>query len=59
MKTGIALSRQAISQHLEILESAKLIETKRQGKYKFIYLRTDPLKEIIFRWLSKETGGKL
>ncbi|MFI5042377.1 MAG: winged helix-turn-helix domain-containing protein [Acidimicrobiales bacterium] len=34
-------SRQAISQHLDVLESAGLIETKRRGRYKFHYIKTE------------------
>jgi DNA-binding transcriptional ArsR family regulator len=33
MKHQLGLTRQAISQHLEILESAGLVTTVRQGKY--------------------------
>lgn len=51
MKHGLGLTRQAISQHLDVLESAELITTKRQGRYKFHYLNTDPLKAIVERWL--------
>ena len=50
MKHGFGLSRQAISQHLDVLESAGLLTTKRQGRYKFHYLDTTPLKGIIQRW---------
>jgi DNA-binding transcriptional ArsR family regulator len=57
-KTGISLTRQAVSQHLEVLESVGLVSTKRQGKYKFIYVNTAPLEVISTRWLFKKTGGK-
>jgi DNA-binding transcriptional ArsR family regulator len=58
MKHGMALSRQAISQHLDVLESAGLITTRREGRYKFHYLNTDPLKAIVQRWLKKTAGRK-
>lgn len=58
MKHQLALTRQAISQHLEVLESAGLIASERQGKYKFHYLRTGPLREIAARWLKPGKGGK-
>jgi DNA-binding transcriptional ArsR family regulator len=51
-KHRLASSRQAISQHLELLESAGLIETKREGRYKFHYLDTRPLEHIADRWLE-------
>ena len=56
-KTGISLTRQAISQHLEVLESVGLVSTRREGRYKFIHVNTAPLEVIVTRWLSK-TGGK-
>ena len=49
-KHGLGASRQAISQHLDVLESASLIRTERSGRYKFHYLDTTPLREIAERW---------
>lgn len=43
-------SRQAISQHLEVLEEAGLVITKREGRYKFHRLDTTPLRAIVDRW---------
>jgi len=57
MKHGLGLTRQAISQHLDVLESAGLITTKRQSRYKFHYLNTDPLKAIVERWLKPAKKG--
>jgi DNA-binding transcriptional ArsR family regulator len=54
MKHGLGLSRQAFSQHLDVLESAGLVRTERQGRYKFHYLDTTPLEDIVRRW-SRET----
>jgi DNA-binding transcriptional ArsR family regulator len=53
-------SRQAISQHLDVLEAAGLVETRRKGRYKFHYINTRPLEPIIERWLNKpgkDAGG--
>ena len=50
MKHGLGLSRQAISQHLDVLESVGLITTEREGRYKFHYLDTRPLKALVERW---------
>ena len=55
MKHDLTLTRQAISQHLDVLESAGLITTQREGKYKFHYLDTRPLATIVQRWLTKKT----
>jgi DNA-binding transcriptional ArsR family regulator len=45
-------SRQAISQHLDLLEAAGLVETRREGRYKFHYLNAAPLERITDRWLA-------
>jgi DNA-binding transcriptional ArsR family regulator len=50
MKHGIESTRQAISQHLEVLETAGLVRVKREGRYKFHYLDSAPLKQITERW---------
>jgi DNA-binding transcriptional ArsR family regulator len=52
MKHRLALTRQAVSQHLDVLESAGLVSTRREGRYKFHFLNTDPLKAIVRRWLE-------
>lgn len=52
-KHGLGSSRQAISQHLDVLEAAGLVETRREGRYKFHYINTGPLEPIVERWLRK------
>jgi DNA-binding transcriptional ArsR family regulator len=51
-KHQLGSSRQAISQHLELLEAAGLIRSKREGRFKFHYLNTQPLEHIADRWLK-------
>jgi DNA-binding transcriptional ArsR family regulator len=53
-KHGLGLSRQAISQHLAVLEAAGLVRTRRQGRYKFHDLNTEPLERIVARWLRPD-----
>ena len=50
MKHGLSSSRQAISQHLDVLEAAGLVSTRREGRYKFHHLDTAPLRDIADRW---------
>jgi len=50
MKHGLASSRQAISQHLAVLEDAGLVHARRQGRYKFHHIDTGPLRSIVERW---------
>lgn len=56
MKHGLASSRQAISQHLAVLEQAGLVRTRRQGRYKFHHIDTSPLRSIIERWPIDREG---
>lgn len=57
MKHGINSTRQAISQHLEILETAGLVSAKREGRYKFHWFNGEPLKAITKRWPTKSRGS--
>jgi DNA-binding transcriptional ArsR family regulator len=47
---GLGSSRQAVSQHLEVLEAAGLVRSRREGRYKFHELDTSPLRTIAERW---------
>jgi len=47
---GLASTRQAISQHIAVLEAAGLVTTRREGRYKFHHLDTTPLREVTRRW---------
>jgi DNA-binding transcriptional ArsR family regulator len=50
MKHQITSSRQAISQHLDSLESVGLVTARREGRCKFHYVDTAPLRAIVERW---------
>ena len=50
MKHGVSSSRQAISQHLDVLAAAGLVTTRREGRYKFHFIDTRPLGTIAQRW---------
>ncbi|MBO0838902.1 MAG: helix-turn-helix transcriptional regulator [Actinobacteria bacterium] len=49
----VASSRQAISQHLAVLEAAGLVETRRDGRYKFHHINLRPLEMLAERWLPR------
>jgi DNA-binding transcriptional ArsR family regulator len=49
-KHGMSSSRQAVSQHIDVLEAAGLVHSERQGRYKLHHLDTRPLREITARW---------
>ncbi len=50
MKHGLSSTRQAISQHLDVLESAGLLTSRREGRYKFHFFNPAPLHTIVARW---------
>jgi len=52
-KHGLSMSRQAISQHLDLLEDAGLVGIRREGRYKFHDLQTDALESLVDRWLKR------
>jgi DNA-binding transcriptional ArsR family regulator len=47
---GVTSTRQAVSQHLDVLESAGLVHSSREGRYRFFELDTTPLHAIAERW---------
>lgn len=50
MKHGSTSSRQAISQHLAVLEDAGLIRSQRRGRFKIHTFDPAPLAQITDRW---------
>lgn len=50
MLHGSTSSRQAISQHLTVLEEAGLVTSHRVGRTKIHHLNTEPLRSIVERW---------
>ena len=51
-KHQLGSTRQAISQHLDVLEGAGLVKSRREGRYKFHDLDTGPLERIADRWVE-------
>ena len=50
MAHDVTLTRQAVSQHLQMLENAGLVVSYREGRYKYHRIDTAPLVEITKRW---------
>lgn len=55
---AIESSRQAISQHLDVLEDAGLVHVRRAGRFRFHDLDTSPLREITQRWATDRQEEK-
>ena len=50
MRHGITSSRQAVSQHLAVLEEAGLVAAHKDGRTKLHHVSTAPLRKITERW---------
>ena len=53
------MSRQAVTQHLQLLEEANLVAIVWQGREKLHYLNPVPLHEIHERWIGKFERNRL
>ncbi|MGN9778157.1 ArsR/SmtB family transcription factor [Micromonospora sp. H33] len=50
---GLAMTRQAVSKHLAVLEAANLVTTVRRGREKLHYLNPAPINAIADRWIHR------
>ena len=55
----LAMSRQAVTKHLAILEAANLVATVRRGREKLHYLNPVPIGEIYDRWIGKYEKARI
>ncbi len=55
----LAMTRQAVSKHLAILEEANLVATVRRGREKLHYLNPVPIHDIAERWIGKFERSRL
>lgn len=53
LANGLDMTRQAVSQHLSLLEAANLIATVRRGREKLHYLNPVPIHQAHARWIAK------
>jgi DNA-binding transcriptional ArsR family regulator len=54
---GLAMTRQAVSKHLAVLEAADLVTTLREGRRKLHFLNPMPIQAIADRWIGKYRQG--
>ena len=47
------MTRQGVTQHLNLLEEANLVATVRRGREKLHFLNPVPLQQIYDRWIAK------
>ena len=58
-KSGVTMTRQAVSKHLAILEEANLVASVKRGREKLHYLNPVPIHDIGERWISKFDRSRL
>jgi DNA-binding transcriptional ArsR family regulator len=56
---GLAMSRQAVTKHLALLEAANLVATKRDGREKRHFINPVPINDIAERWIGKFERDRL
>jgi DNA-binding transcriptional ArsR family regulator len=50
---GLAITRQAVSKHLVVLEAAGLVVTRKRGREKLHFLNPVPIHAVAMRWLKE------
>jgi DNA-binding transcriptional ArsR family regulator len=50
---GLAMSRQAVTKHLAILEAANLVVSRKEGRTKLHFINPVPINDIAERWIGK------
>jgi DNA-binding transcriptional ArsR family regulator len=50
---GLAMTRQAVTKHLAILQDANLVSIQRRGREKHHFINPVPINDIAERWIGK------
>lgn len=49
---GVSITRQAVTKHIKVLESADLVMTQRSGRERLHFLNPVPIHAVAMRWLQ-------
>ena len=52
MRHKVAISRQALAKHIDLLEQAGLVSSEKRGKYRMLVFNDEPLRAVMDRWLK-------
>ena len=55
----LAMSRQAVSKHLTLLEEANLLAAVKSGREKLHFINPTPINDIAERWIGKFERSRL
>jgi len=52
LEQGLGMTRFGVMKHLKVLETANLVVTRRDGRFKHHYLNALPIQEVADRWMA-------
>lgn len=52
LEKGLGMTRFGVMKHLKVLEEAKLITSRKEGRFKYHYLNASPIQEVADRWIA-------
>ena len=56
---GLDMTRQAVTKHLVVLESANLVVSQKRGREKLHFINPVPINDIAERWIGKFDAPRL
>jgi DNA-binding transcriptional ArsR family regulator len=56
---GLDMTRQAVTQHLDVLVAANLVASVKRGREKLHFLNPVPLQDVYDRWIAKFERSRL
>ena len=59
LEPQLDMTRFGVMKHLKVLETASLVISRKQGRFKYHYLNVVPLQEVIDRWIEPLTQKPL
>jgi uncharacterized protein YndB with AHSA1/START domain/DNA-binding transcriptional ArsR family regulator len=55
LQSSLDMTRFGVMKHLDVLEAAGLVVTRKEGRFKFHYLNTAPIQDMVDRWIEPIT----
>jgi len=52
LEQGLGMTRFGVMKHLRVLEEAKLVTSRKEGRFKYHYLNALPIQEVADRWIA-------
>lgn len=52
LEQGLGMTRFGVMKHLKVLEEAKLVTSRKEGRFKYHYLNASPIQEVADRWIA-------